>query len=596
MGEDRAERRLAAILAADVVGYSRLMAADEEETHARLKALRQDFIEPTISEHRGRIVKLMGDGALVEFASVVDAVECAAAIMKGVAERQAELPKDQRIVFRMGINIGDIIIENEDIYGSGVNIAARLEQLAEPGGICVSRTVYNHVKDKVEFGFAPMGERAVKNIPEPVSVYRVLTDPGLVAKVIGLKRAGRPRWRWELFAALMAILLGLAGSVLLTLHLREDAPGDAASYQSEPWDLPAEPSIAVLPFLNLNNNPEQNYFIDGITNDIITDLSKFSDLFVIAANSTFRYKGQVARAQDVARDLGVRYVLEGSVQRASDSLRINVQLVDATTGGHVWAERYDRLATDLFAVQQEMTRQIAASVASERSGAVAQAELGRIARRSTESLSAYEFFLRGVAYRNLETKDDTRRAREMFEKAVQIDPLYARAIANYGLTYQDDIWGDWTQSREQSLSRSEESARRAIEVDPSEPLGYMVLGVTYQLRAQIDQAIPLVEKAHALNPNDVHIKHTLASVLSYSVIPSGASSCYKKRSGLILTILRSFCVTSGKHSSLHIVTKMRLPHSARLLAGTGPLIGFTSLPAMRSCNSWIRPGRLLTKP
>jgi adenylate cyclase len=490
MREDRAERRLAAILAADVVGYSRLMAADEEETHARLKALRQDFIEPTISEHRGRIVKLMGDGALVEFASVVDAVECAAAIMKGVAERQAELPKDQRIVFRMGINIGDIIIENEDIYGSGVNIAARLEQLAEPGGICVSRTVYNHVKDKVEFGFAPMGEHAVKNIPEPVSVYRVLTDPGLVAKVIGLKRAGRPRWRWELFAALMAILLGLAGSVLLTLHLREDAPGDAASYQSEPWDLPAEPSIAVLPFLNLNNNPEQNYFIDGITNDIITDLSKFSDLFVIAANSTFRYKGQVARAQDVARDLGVRYVLEGSVQRASDSLRINVQLVDATTGGHVWAERYDRLATDLFAVQQEMTRQIAASVASERSGAVAQAELGRIARRSTESLSAYEFFLRGVAYRNLETKNDTRRAREMFENAVQIDPLYARAIANYGLTYQDDIWGDWTDSREQSLSLSEELARRAIEADPSEPLGYMVLGLTYQLRAQIDQAIP----------------------------------------------------------------------------------------------------------
>jgi len=515
------ERRLAAILAADVVGYSRLMAADEKCTHTCLKALRKNFIEPKVAEHRGRVVKLMGDGALVEFASVVDAVECAAAIQKGVAERQAELPEDQRIAFRVGISIGDIIVEDEDIYGDGVNVAARLEQLAESGGICVSRNVYNQVKNKVAFGFEPMGEHKVKNIPEPVVAYRMLPDSGPVAEISGLGRAG-PTGRWPAVAVTALVILALAGGGLLALYHLEEAPVEPVSDQAEPLPLPAKPSIAVLPFANLSDHAAQDYFVDGITNDIITDLSKFSTLFVIAANSTFRYKGQAVRMQDVARDLGVRYVLEGSVQRAADVLRVNAQLIDATTGRHVWGERYDRPAGDLFAVQQEMTRQIAGLIASERGGPVTKAELERIARRPTENLSAYEYFLRGVGHRNLETKEDTQLAREMFEKASQIDPRYARAIANLSLTYQDEIWGDWTASRERSLAKSEGLARRAIEIDPSEPLGYMVLGLAYQLRGKADQAISLIEKAQALNPNDVHIKHGLASTLAYAGFPERA--------------------------------------------------------------------------
>jgi adenylate cyclase len=514
MGEGRADRRLTAILAADVVGYSRLMAADEKGTHARLKGLRKDFIEPTVAEHHGRIVKLTGDGALVEFGSVVDAVECAAAIQAGVAERQAGQPNDRRIVFRIGINIGDVIIEDDDIYGDGVNVAARLEGLAEPGGICVSRNVYNQVKNKVAFGFEPMGEHQVKNIPEPVIAYRVLPDPGPVAKIIGLKHAGRPKWRWAMVATTALAIVALAGGGLFALYHRQEAPVEAASSQTEPLPLPAKPSIAVLPFTNLSDDPAQDYLVDGITNDIITDLSKFSTLFVIAANSTFRYKGQAVKVQDIARDLGVRYLLEGSVQRAGDVLRVNAQLIDATTGRHIWAERYNRTAADLFTVQQEMTRQIAGLIASERGGPVTKAELERIVRRPTQNMSAYEYFLRGVGHRNLETKEDTQLAREMFEKAAEIDPRYARAIANIGLTYQDDIWGEWTASRERSLAKSEELARRAIEIDPSEPLGYMVLGSTYQFRGKADQAISMLEKAQALNPNDVHIKHGLASALA----------------------------------------------------------------------------------
>ena len=314
----------------------------------------------------------------------------------------------------------------------------------------------------------------------------------------------------------------MVGGGLFAVYHLEEAPVEAVSGQAEPLPLPAKPSIAVLPFANLSDDTAQDYFVDGITNDIITDLSKFSTLFVIAANSTFRYKGQAVKMQDVARDLGVRYVLEGSVQRAAHVLRVNVQLIDATTGRHLWAERYDRPAGDLFAVQQEMTRQIAGLIASERGGPIGKAELERIVRRPTQNLSAYEYFLRGVGHRNLETKEDTQLAREMFEKASQIDPRYARAIANLSLTYQDDIWGDWTASREQSLARSEELARRAIEIDPSEPLGYMVLGIAYQLRGKADQAISLIEKAQALNRNDVHIKHGLAATLTYAGFPERA--------------------------------------------------------------------------
>ena len=511
-------RRLAAILAADVVGYSRLMAVDEAGTHARLTALRKEFIEPKIAEHHGRVVKLAGDGALVEFPSVVDAVECAAAIQTGVAERQADLPAEQRIAFRIGINIGDIIIEGDDIYGDGVNVAARLEQLADPGEICVSRNVYNEVKNKIGFGFKPAAEHKVKNIPEPLMVYRLIADRGVLAKTLGLSRATTPKWRWVALAA-AALVAVVVGAGVWAVGPRQLASlAGLSSSRVEPWELPAEPSIAVLPFANLTNDPGEEYFVDGITSDIITDLSRFSTLFVTAANSTFHYKGQAVKVREVARELGVRYVLEGSVQRIGGTIRINAQLIDAISGHHVWAEHYDRPAQDLFAVQKEITQNIVGTIGSE-SGGLMQAELERIAHSSTDNLTAYDFYLRGVAYDLRRTKEDNLLARRMFEQAIRADPSYARAIAALGDSYLQDVWGDWAEAREQALLRAQEFARQAIAVDSSEPWGYAVLGFAYQLRARNDQAIPLIEKAHSLNPNDYHITYSLGYAHAYAGSP-----------------------------------------------------------------------------
>jgi adenylate cyclase len=498
------ERRLAAILAADVVGYSRLMEADEAGTHARLKALRKELIEPAIARNKGRIFKLTGDGALVEFPSAVGAVLAAAEIQRAVAEHEAGRPTDERIGFRIGINLGDVIIEDDDIYGDGVNIAARLEGLAEPGGICVARTVYNQVKGKVDFGFAPAGEHRVKNISEPVSVYRAVLDGARWRPV----RRGSVSWRrYTIAAAAAAIAAIIAGGALWSFYPRPEPPAEAASDKSEPLKLPSKPSIAVLPFANLNDDPDQDLFIDGLTNDIITDLSKFSTLFVIAANSTFRYKGKPAKVQDVARDLGVRYVLEGSVQRADDTLRVNAQLIDATTGAHVWAERYDREAKDFFAVQNEITRNVVGVIypLGEGRGKLQKAELERVGRTPTESLEAYDYLLQGVAYHDRFTKEDNLRAREMYEKAIELDPGYAFAISKYALTYFLEYWWSWTDSPEDALKEAMKAAERAIAADPNEPWAHYALASVYLIQKKHDQAIPAFQKAHELNPNDAQL-------------------------------------------------------------------------------------------
>jgi TolB-like protein/class 3 adenylate cyclase len=460
MAERGVERRLVAILAADVVGYSRLMAADEKGTHTRLKALRKDCIEPEIAKHHGRMVKLMGDGALVEFASVVDAVECAAAIQRGVAERQAEVPAGQRIAFRIGINIGDIIIEDGDIYGGGVNIAARLEALAEPGGICVARNVYNQVKDKVDFGFAPMGEHAVKNIPEPVVVYRLLTDPGMVARTFGMTPAGMPPWRWMALALAALAVLG-AGGVAVWLHPR---PATEALDQADAPPLPDKPSIAVLPFDNLSDDPEEEYFADGLTDDLITDLSKISGLFIIARNSVFAYKDRVADIRDVARELGVRYVLEGSVRRAGDHVRINTQLIDSETGGHLWADRFDRDASDIFAVQDEVTRQIVDALAIQLSASEQQ----RLARLPTTNLEAYDYYLRAEQAARSGFRPQLREALRLYEKATALDATFAEAFAADARTAayvmrnnHDDVLPGPV-----ARKRAYEHAGRGLEIDP----------------------------------------------------------------------------------------------------------------------------------
>src|SRR5262245_3514581 len=352
LATERVERRLAAILAADVAGYSRLMGADEEGTLARLKAIRCEMADPKIKEHRGRIVKTTGDGWLLEFGSVVDAVRCAVDVQRAMAERNAHVPPDRHVELRMGINLGDIIKDGRDIYGDGVNVAARLEALAEPGGICVSRVVRDQVRDKLAFSFEDMGEQQVKNIARPVRVHRVrlFEDQGLP-----------------------------------TVH-----PSDQAT--AAPLAMPDKPSVAVLPFTNMSGDLEQEFLADGIAEDVITALSRYPSLFVIARNSCFTYKGRAVDVKQVGRDLGVRYVLEGSLRKAGNRIRVTGQLVEAESGKHVWAERYDRDLADIFALQDEITGAVTIAIAP----AIADAERKRAMRRPPESLDAWTAYQRGL--------------------------------------------------------------------------------------------------------------------------------------------------------------------------------------------------------
>jgi adenylate cyclase len=370
------ERKLVAVLAADVVGYSRLMGADEEGTLAALKAHRRDLIGPKVADHHGRIVKLTGDGALVEFGSLVDAVRCAVEIQNGIARRNADIPADRRITFRIGINLGDVIVEDDDIYGDGVNIAARLEALAEPGGICISGTSHEMIQGRLDVAFRDLGAHEIKNIARPVRV-----------------------WAWGEVAG----------------------PANAAG----PERRPDKPSIAVLPFSNMSGDVEQEYFVDGITEDIITDLSKVSGLFVAARNSAFTYKGTPVKVQQVSHDLGVRYVLEGSVRKSANRVRITAQLIDGASGGHLWAERYDRDLTDIFAVQDDIAHSIVDALTIK----LLPGESRTISKIPTVSIEAYQFYLRGRQLLNRHSMKFYDTARKMFMRAIEIDSSYARAYA-----------------------------------------------------------------------------------------------------------------------------------------------------------------------
>jgi adenylate cyclase len=369
-------RRLAAILAADVAGYSRLMGADEEGTHERLKGHFGELVNPNITEHRGRIVKNTGDGFLAEFPSVVDAVRCAVEVQRRMARRNADTPPDKRIEFRIGINLGDVIVEGDDIFGDGVNVAARLEALAEPGGVSVSRMVRDNVRDKLDYTFEDLGEQQVKNIARPVRVYRV----------------------WD-----------RAASIEQVLHI-----------SPAPLSLPDKPSIAVLPFANMSSDTEQEFFADGIAEDVITALSRYPSLFVIARNSSFTYKGQAVDVKEIGRDLGVRYVLEGSLRKAANRIRVTAQLVEAEIGRHVWAERYDRDLTDIFAVQDEITEAVTIAIAP----AIADAELQRALRKPPGSLDAWAAYQRGLWHLGKATAHDYEMAKEFFRRAIDLDPNF----------------------------------------------------------------------------------------------------------------------------------------------------------------------------
>jgi adenylate cyclase len=456
------ERKLAAIFSADVKGYSRLMGEDEATTIRTLTAYRE-VMTTLIPQHRGRVVDAVGDNLLAEFPSVVQAVECAVAIQQELQARNSELPAHRRMEFRIGINLGDVVVDGERIYGDGVNIAARLESLAEGGGICIAGSVYEQIKTKLALGYEDMGAQAVKNIAEPVRAYQVRLEPGVAAPQASQRQpsAAKSRRRGALVVAALVALLGGGVSVWQLVSRPLPPSGVIPAEQPPALPLPDKPSIAVLPFVNMSSDPAQEYFSDGMTEDLITDLSKLSGLFVIARNSVFTYKGQAVKPERVSRELGVRYVLEGSVLKAGTKVRIVAQLVDATTAYHLWAERYDRDLQDIFALQDELTQKIMVALKVK----LTPAEQARFRHAPTSNLEAYDLFLRGWEAAGRSTKEGNAQVRQLFEQAIALDPQYAAAYAALSGT-QLDTWLFWRHSAFRSTRFSPWPSERSNSMRP----------------------------------------------------------------------------------------------------------------------------------
>ena len=509
------ERRLAAILAADVVGYSRLMGEDEAGTLNALKRFREQLIDPKIAEHNGRIVKLMGDGSLVEFASVVEAVVCAVEIQSGVAAYNDAVDGERRIQFRIGINVGDVIVEGADIYGDGVNVAARIEGLAEPGGICLSRAVRDQIRDKLDLVLQDLGEVEVKNIARPVRAFRVvLGDTATHPAVPGAVRTIRVWRRPVAVAALLALVVaaGMVGWV---------RPREADIAPATHTD---QIGIAVLPFENLSGNPEQDYFSDGITDDLISDLSRISGLFVIARSTMFTYKGKLVGAQQVGRELGVPYVLEGSVRRDGDRVRVNAQLIDTTNKSPLWADRYDRAMTGMFDLQDEVTQKIVAALAVR----LTTEETDRLSRPARADPEAYDTLLRGLAQLRRYTPETNAEALELFENALALDPDYARAYASMAYSFAISVIFGWTKSPEEVSRRALELTQRAMELDDSLPQTHFARSNAYRALRRLDEATAAAQRAIALDPNYADAYAALAITLNYAGQPEAGIDAVRK--------------------------------------------------------------------
>ena len=495
------KRKLTAILSADVEGYSRLMGEDEDATITTLTSYRE-LMTTLIQKHRGRVVDSPGDNLLAEFGSVVDAVRCAVEIQEELRVRNAELPENKRMHFRIGINLGDVVQEEERIYGDGINIAARVEGLAEGGGICISGTVYDSIKNKLSLTYESLGEHTVKNITEPVRVYRMRVGPEAAVKP-------RPKhWHKPALAALVVLVVAAGAWAIWNFYFRPP-PIEPASVEKMAFPLPDKPSIAVLPFTNMSGDPKEDYFSDGITEEIITALAKVPYLFVIARNSTFSYKGKPVKIRQVAEELGVRYVLEGSVRRAGDRVRVTAQLIDAIKGHHLWAERYDRDLKDIFALQDEITLNILSALAVK----LTKGEQATIRRKDTDNLEAYLKVLQAGWYSHRMTKEGHFRARQLAEEAMALDPEYTSPYIILALQHIRDVFFGWSKSRKKSLERSLELAQKAIALDDSFPRCYVLLSTIYMFKKQYERAIAEAERAVALDPNGASAYSMLGTVL-----------------------------------------------------------------------------------
>jgi len=496
VAEEGFKRKLTAILSADAVDYSRLMGEDEEATVRTLKAYRE-VLGTLIHQHNGQVLDSPGDNLLAEFASVVDAVQCAVAVQKEIKSRNDELPENRRMRFRIGINLGDVIQEEGRIYGDGVNIAARLEGLAEPGGICISKTAFDHIESKLPYGYDFIGEQTVKNIAKPVGAYRVQLEPRVT--VSGKPEKSARSKRMPIFAGAVVVLVLAVAAGIWQFYLRRPAV-EPASVEKMAHPLPEKPSIAVLPFDNLSGDPEQEYFSDGLSEEIITALSKITELFVIARNSSFSYKGKPVKIKQVAEELGVRYVLEGSVRKDEDRVRITAQLIDALDGHHLWAERYERHLKDIFALQDEITMKVINALQVQ----LTEGEHARLWAKGTDNLEAYLKSLRARELYLTQTKENNELARRIAEEAIALDPEYAPPYHVLSVTHYQDILFGTTKSPQQSMKQAFELIQKAIALDDSYALAHGWLGFLLAYSRKYDESIMEAQKGVALDPNGAH--------------------------------------------------------------------------------------------
>jgi adenylate cyclase len=518
MSPESFKRKLTAILSADVKGYSRLMGENEAETVRTLTAYRKIMGE-LIQQHRGRVIDSPGDNLLAEFGSVVDAVQCSVAAQNEFKARNADLPENRRMVFHIGVNLGDVIEEENRIYGDGVNIAARLEALADPGGICISKTAFDHIETKLPLGYEYLGEKEVKNIAKPVGAYRVLMEPRVTVAGTKEKKPSIPLYRKKgVLAGAVALLVVIIGVAVWSFYFR--APKiEPASKEKMAFTLPEEPSIAVLPFVNMSEDKSHEYLADGITENIISALSQVPNLFVIARNSTFTYKGKPVKVQQVAEELGVRYVLEGSVQRSGDNLRITAQLIDSTTGRHMWSERYDRELKKIFALQDDITMKVITALQVKLTGA----DSTRMSSKGTENLEAYLKFLQAREIFLTQTKEGYAQARRLLQEVMALDPQFPAAYSLLASIHAMDVMQGFSKSPGESYKQALELIKKAIAMDDLDGENHSRLGWLYVLTGrQYDKAFAECERGIDLAPNSASARMWMAFVLTFAGRPEEA--------------------------------------------------------------------------